>query len=165
MKTITIIALLLLTSCSANKHLSLSQWHLKRAIAKGAKVTSDSITRIDTLIVDTTVRLSLPPRKLEKTYLISWGERGLMPLSSKGDTGVSVRVEVVNDTLIVEANCDSVSGELHFYKELYSQCTTAVNNTIQCLCFAKTWRDIIVYVLSAFGAGMLVMGFIMILRK
>ena len=158
MKTIPIITLLLLTSCSAN-------WHLKRAIQKGAKVTSDSITRTDTLIVDTTVRLTLPPRKLENTYIISWGERGLMPLSSKGDSGVSVRVEVINDTLIVDANCDSVSGELHFYKELYYQCTTTVNNTIECLCFAKTWRGIVWYVLAAFGVGMLVMGVLMILRR
>lgn len=153
MKTITVIALLLLTSCSANKHLSLSQWHLNKAIQKGAKVTSDSITRIDTLIIDTTVRLTLPPRKLENTYLISWGERGLMPLTSKGDSGVSVRVEVINDTLIVEANCDSVSLELHFYKELYSQCTTNVSTIVECNCFAKNWWEIIVYVLAAVAIG------------
>lgn len=155
MKTATIILFLALTSCSAN-------WHLQRAIAKGAKVTSDTIYRIDSLVIDTTVRLTMPARKLENTYLINWSERRLMPFSSSGDKGVSVRVEVVNDTLFVEANCDSVSKELHFYKAMYTQCATAVNTKIECQCFAKTWKDVIVYVLAAMGVGMLV---ILILKK
>jgi hypothetical protein len=130
-KIIALFSLILLTSCSG-------EWHLRKAIKKGAQL---EVVRNDTLIVDTTLAIYLPPDTAVKRYVINCdsGRLELSPIGSVKGKRSNVTATIKGDTLIVEGNCDEVNEELHLYKELYSQCTTRkVMYNCDCL-VPKSW--------------------------
>ena len=80
--------LLLLTSCSA-------QWHLRKAVQK-----DPMILKKDTLVVQDT--LVVPPVVLKDT--VTWRQHDTITITKDR---LRVKIVKVNDTLIIDAKCDS----------------------------------------------------------
>jgi hypothetical protein len=84
-KILIIVATLILTSCSA-------EWHLKRAIKKGIELQKDSISVLDTVIINEVLHDTTVVTKTNDTitlYKDQW----------------HVKIVRINDTLQVQGGC------------------------------------------------------------